>query len=297
MTAFSEKDLVVRLMRLGCRDFVEKPFGLSDIELRIEALIAEGYFEMLERKRKEQLFLDSEQTRLLQHDLYNMITTTIGYADLVMKDVEENHPARKRLTKLWTSANVAFEISKKLLEMKAKSVGAIKFNIDMRGMIENITAIIKGIAQESVTVRSVIPEQPVWLVMDVERMHHALLNLGMNALDAMKHGGVLTFKLTVEELTQEMASTPSCFSCISVSDTGDGMSKETMEKIFHQSFTTKANGHGIGLPTVKSIVEDHGGRIVTKSEEGKGTEFKLCFSSMLQQLPGEIMKETTAIIL
>ncbi|HTY37422.1 MAG TPA: response regulator [Bacteroidota bacterium] len=275
VTGFGDKDLVVRLMRLGCRDFIDKPFGLVDLEQHVEGLLEENHLELVERERRENLALAGERARSLVHDLGNMMCTTLGYADLALKDLEEEHPARRKLSKLIASATIAGEISTKLMKVKAGRGDSIKTVVDMRTIVLDMACVLTGIAPETVEIRNHLPEREVPYLVDTERIQQALLNLGMNALDAMAGGGRLTFTLTTNRVPSSPDTEPVECVCISVSDTGEGMSEATLQKILTHGFTTKSNGHGIGLTAVKAIVADHGGWIDVRSLRGVGSEFRL----------------------
>jgi len=280
ITAFGDKDLVVRLMRLGCGDFIDKPFGLVQMEFHVNDLLHQSYLETMARKRKEHHALMGEQARTMIHDLNNLLGTTLGYAELAVRDVEEHHPVRTKVKKIFASAQVASEIAHKLTRLKAEEKHPVKVKTDLSHLVKNIASVVAGIARESIEVRSEISYNDIWLNVDPERIHQALLNLGMNALDAMPNGGSLTFTLTLEEISLNQSLPPVMSACIAVRDTGVGMSEETIGKIFTENFTTKSNGHGIGLYAVKSIVKAHDGEIKVQSEINKGTEFKLYFPIM-----------------
>ncbi len=277
MTGYGDKELVVRLMRLGCRDFIDKPFAPEELEERVKKILVATGQESAERKRQAQLALIGEKSRSLLHDLNNFLGGTLGYADMAMDEMERTHPAYPKIAKLFSTANLAAEVCKKLLNIKPDAPAAIKTKTEIRSITSKIAAVMSSMAPDSIEIKTCLPDQPLWLHADAERIQQALLNLGINAVDAMGMRGTLTFTAGSEE--GEPCGFGQAHRCvrISVSDTGAGIAEEHLDKLFTDEFTTKPHGNGIGLPTVKKIVEEHGGRIEVQSRRGEGTRFTMIF--------------------
>ena len=277
ITGYGDRDLVIRLMRLGCRDFLDKPFQPADLEERVEMLLAQTHQERLEKQRKEHLALVGEKSCSAIHDLNNALGGTIGYADLALEAIGASHPVRKKLEKVLASANLAAEICRKLLSLKSENVVSIKIKTEVRSIVERIATVMHSIAPESVEIRTAAPDFPVWLEADAERLQQALLNLGINSLDAMPKGGFLSFAVSRMEACRNKKNPSRPCVCISVADTGKGIPGPYLSKLFLECFTTKVNGHGYGLSIVKTIVQEHDGWIEVESVQGKGATFKLYF--------------------
>jgi signal transduction histidine kinase len=277
-TGYGEKDLVVRLMRLGCRDFIDKPFSPRELEQHVELLLDETYIEALEKKRNEHLALISDKARLLVHDLNNMMSSTLGYAQLVLRDIEDTHPARKRVGKLHASAQLAADLSNRLMGLKPENVHPQRTKNDLRTIVDTLMTTLRAIAPDSIEIQMSVPDQPVWLYADAERLQQALLNLGVNALDAMPNGGRLTYTISLKPMSNNPNAKPTSAVIVTVADTGDGIPIEYLSKVFKTPFTTKVHGHGFGLAAVKRIVTEHDGHISVKSVVGEGTEFTLSFA-------------------
>jgi signal transduction histidine kinase len=276
MTGYGDKELVVRLMRLGCQDFIDKPFEPEELEERAKMILLHSSQEVLERKRQEHLAYIGEKSRSLIHDLNNIIGGTLGYADIVMEEMEATHPAYPKIAKLLSTANLAAEVCKELLSIKQDSPANIRTTTEIGAITAKIAAVMATLAPDSIAIKTFLPDKPLWLSADAERIQQALLNLGINAIDAMGMHGTLTFTVTSTHVGGKARGSSNAV-CITVADTGSGIAEERLGDLFNHEFTTKTHGNGIGLPTVKKIVEEHGGRIEVQSKRGEGTRFTLIF--------------------
>ena len=275
ITGFGEKDLVVRLMRKGCRDFIDKPFDNDKIEKRIKALLEQSQERALEERRKNDLACIGEKVRTLAHDLNNILGATIGFTDLAMEKIDKSDPAREKLEKALASATFGAEICKNLLSLRPGDYPSTMVKTEIRSLAERMAAVLGSIAPQSVQIRTIVPAEPVWLAANGQRLQQALLNLGINALQAMPEGGNLTISVSIEDNSRIANVHGKKGICISVVDTGIGITLSDREKLFTNGFTTKKNGNGIGLYTVKTIAEEHGGWCEVNSEAGRGSDFRL----------------------
>ena len=275
-TGYGCKDLVVRLMRLGCQDFIDKPFEPVEIEDRVKMILTKTNEEMLEIKRKEHFARIGEKSRSIIHDLNNILGGTLGYADMALEDVDKSHPVHAKIEKLFKTANLAADFCKRLLTLKPDAPVVLKVNTEIRSLVDKIAVVLQTLAPDTIEIRTETPDNPIWLKADAELIQQALLNLGINALDAMGERGALTFSTAFGNCRGENGITQSCVS-ITVSDTGCGIPEENIDKLFTEEFTTKRSGNGIGLPTVKRIVDEHQGQITVESRPGEGTRFRLFF--------------------
>jgi len=268
------KDLVVRLMRAGCQDFIDKPIETEELESHVEKILHSHDSKITQQ---ELVNVHRKKKRYLLHDLNNMVGTALGYADLALRDLEEEHPARRRVSKLVASATIAGNISTELMSVGITGKEPMKTLSDIRKAVQEMTSLLSEIAPDGVKVVAHLPEESVPFLADTEQLKQAMFNLGLNALQAMPQGGILSFALTIEAVVRANVNLPVQCLCIHVEDTGRGMASEILEKIKTEPCTTKPDGHGIGLTAVKGIVKEHGGWIDVKSEPGKGSEFKLFF--------------------
>jgi CheY-like chemotaxis protein len=173
--------------------------------------------------------------------------------------------------------------------------------IDLRGAVGNMTKMLKRLLGETIVLEFKPPVDLPLVNADAGMLEQVLMNLSVNARDAMPRGGTLTISLDPKEVTEEyMKGHPEArageFVCIRVMDTGTGMDTATMARIFEPFFTTKevGKGTGLGLATVYGIVTQHGGWIEVASEVGKGTVFTVFLPATDQPLPEPAEGQDTA---
>jgi CheY-like chemotaxis protein len=179
-----------------------------------------------------------------------------------------------------TNAQRGSDIIKQLLTF-GRGVEAERVPVQLRALVLDMAGIIRETFPKNITVRRETPPE-TWLVNgDATQLHQVLMNLCVNARDAMPEGGTLTLKLENHELDESFArmtpgARPGRYVCLSVTDTGEGIAPEHLDKIYDPFFTTKelGKGTGLGLSTVLGIVQSHGGFIRVQSQPGRGTQFK-----------------------
>ncbi len=277
ITGYGDKEMAVRMLRLGCTDFLDKPFESELIISRVREILEESDRQISEARQREYLAGIGEKTSQIAHDLNNMIGGTLGYADMALEEIEAGHPARKRLEKLMATSNQAAEICHALLDKSKRVSGSFRIKTEITTLVARMEKIFTDIAPENVSVVVSIPKEKLWLCADGDRLQQALLNIGFNALNAMPEGGVLTLSVGVENACDERASggMRQC-TVFSIGDTGKGISANVTDHLFEEGFSTRENGYGMGLACVRSIVEmEHQGWIQVASQVGKGTHFKL----------------------
>ena len=277
ITGYGDKDLVIRLMRLGCQDFLDKPFDPVSLESRITAILLQHQERLSRCKREEYFAKIGERSRSIIHDLNNIIGGTLGYAEMAMNGFGKGHPAHKYLAKLLTTANKAADVCGRFLSLKPDAPIFMKTKTEVRPLVEKIAALLKAMAPDYIKIQTVGPEEPLWLNVDPDRVQQAILNLGINAIQAMgSMEGFVFLTVSAQEIPDSSGSARQCV-CIMVSDTGKGIAEENFSRLFEEGFSTKVHGNGIGLPTVKRIMDEHGGRIIITRGAKKGMQFTLVF--------------------
>jgi signal transduction histidine kinase len=277
MTGYGDKELAVRLLRLGCNDFLDKPFEPEIILQRVESILNETSEKNYELKQKEHFAGIGEKTRQIAHDLNNILSGMFGYTDMAMEEIDQNHPAQKILKKLQVTTNRAAEICLGLLSKTNDSEGACLVTTEINSLTQRIATVLKDIAPKDICLSVNTPEKPLWLRVDGERLQQAILNLGFNAFKAMPEGGTLSIAVSCDsaERAKQPGAQKKCV-VFTIEDTGTGIAADTIGKIFDKGFTTCEKGHGMGLSCVRKIIEEeHGGWINVTSELGKGTIFNL----------------------
>jgi two-component system, cell cycle sensor histidine kinase and response regulator CckA len=216
----------------------------------------------------------------IAHDLNNILTPILMCTPLLLM---ENRPeGRRELAQtIEVSAQRAVGIVKQLLGFARGQEGR-KQPIQIRHLIREMARMARETFPRSIRIEEICPPN-LWLVSaEATQLHQVLLNLCVNARDAMPHGGTLRIRLanvTLDEhfVAMNKAATPGPFVRLQVEDTGTGIPEELRARIFESFFTTKGEGHGtgLGLTTVLGIVKDHQGFISFTSAVGKGTTFEI----------------------
>ncbi len=206
----------------------------------------------------------------LAHEIKNPLSTInvnlkLLAEDLADYDDEEHRRWLRRLQGVQTEAARVREILDDFLRFAGK-VELSRQRCDLRRVVEELIDFFGPQAESAgVLLRASLPEQPLWAKIDEKLIKQALLNLMINAAEAMEDAE--SRELLVRLSGQRRVA------CIEVIDTGPGMDAETRERIFQAYFSTKPRGSGLGLPTSRRIVQEHGGRLLVESEPGKGTRF------------------------
>jgi len=204
----------------------------------------------------------------LAHEIKNPLSTINVNLKLLSEDLarfgdEDHRRLAIRLETVQLEANRIKEILDDFLRFAGKYELALCL-VDLRRITKELLDFFAPQADaEGVLLRSALPDEPVMCNVDVNLIKQALLNLLINALQVMSAGGELLIRLSAQKAR----------AVIEVIDTGPGISPEDLGKIFEAYFSTKPRGTGLGLPTTRRIVREHGGEITVESEPGKGTRF------------------------
>ncbi len=215
------------------------------------------------------------------HDLNNLLSPILGYGEMLLEDFDA-HDARKASVEEIVQAGLrARDLVRQLLAFSRKQVLEFKL-LDLNNVLARFEKLLRRTIREDIDLK-IFPAPSLPLIQgDIGQLEQVIMNLAVNAQDAMPDGGALTMETAVAELDEEYAEarsgvTPGRYVMLSVSDTGLGVDDETRERIFEPFFTTKEKdkGTGLGLATVYGIVKQHGGNIWIYSEPGKGATFKV----------------------
>ncbi|MCM0082592.1 ATP-binding protein [Geomonas sp. Red32] len=217
------------------------------------------------------------------HDFNNLLTPIMGYTEILRKDLAGNDQAVAMLSNVLKAAGKARELVKQLLSFSRKQVLEMKV-MDLSEVIGGLKGILRHTIRESVELRFNLAPQRYGVRADRNQIEQVIMNLAVNAQDAIAGHGTIIIETGPVLLDNEYAGlhtevVPGRYLMVAVSDDGCGMDQETRQRIFEPFFTTKGvgKGTGLGLATVYGIVRQHGGNIWVYSEPGKGTTFKCYF--------------------
>jgi PAS domain S-box-containing protein len=200
------------------------------------------------------------------HDFNNLMTAVIGYSDLLRMELEPTDSRRTRVDAIRDSAVRAAELTRQLLAFGRRQTLLVD-EVDVRGVVERMDALLRRLIGEDIRLETIFGSDEIIVRADKTQLEQVVMNLAVNARDAMPDGGTLTIAALVDG---ERA-------VLSVIDDGSGMDAETLERIYEPFFTTKsvADGSGLGLSTVHGIVGQTGGTIEVESALGEGTMFTI----------------------
>ncbi|MFP4285362.1 MAG: PAS domain S-box protein, partial [Desulfovermiculus sp.] len=215
------------------------------------------------------------------HDFNNILTTIMGTAGLMLGDVPADDPLRKDIQEIQTAGERAASLTRQLLAFSRKQVLQPEV-INLNDTIQSMTKMLRRMIPEDIEVQTALAEDLDQVEADEGQIEQVIMNLAINARDAMPAGGRMSIETANADLDETYARShasvsPGSFVKLSVSDTGIGMSKEVQEQVFEPFFTTKdkGKGTGLGLSTVYGIVKQSNGSIWVYSEPDKGTTIKI----------------------
>ncbi len=247
-------------------------------------------------KLSEQLFQAQKMEAVgtlaggVAHDFNNLLQAVLGYSELMLQRKKEGERDYANLKRIYQAGKRGAELVKNLMTFSRKA--ETKFvPVDLNQEINSARNLLSRTIPKTININLRLREDLESIRADRSQIGQVLMNLGVNARDAMPDGGILTIETTNIRLDEEYYNThpetiPGSYVLLTVSDTGQGMDKETLSHIFEPFFTTKERGRGtgLGLATVYGIVKQHDGHIMCYSEPGHGTTFKICLPAIQTEL-------------
>ena len=238
-----------------------------------------SFFDITDHKRLEEEVLQSQKLESLgrlaggvAHDFNNLLMIISGYSDLLLGDHALAPNVRSGLTQIRNAGQRGAELTQQLLAFSRKQIGQPR-PVSLNSLIRESQGMLQRVIGEDIElVFQLDPE--LWTIRaDPGQLHQVLMNLVVNAREAMPGGGLLTIE------TCNASEPTGDFARLSVSDTGVGMDDRTRRHVFEPFFTTKSmsKGNGLGLATVFGVVTQAGGHLAVSSEPGKGSVFSLSF--------------------
>ncbi len=227
----------------------------------------------------------------IAHDLNNALTAIAGYAELALGEVEAEHPARPDVEEIRRAAERAGSVTRQLLAFSRKQLLEPRI-FDLNNTITGIARLLSRLLGTDVAIETHLSDEPLTVLGDPGQVEQAVINLAVNARDAMPGGGHLVLTTGIEIVDEAFARAhvpmpPGSYVVLSVTDSGHGMSRETQARIFEPFFTTKdvGKGTGLGLSMVYGTLKQIGGFIFVDSEIDRGTTFSLYFRPAVMVAP------------
>ncbi|PDV98395.1 ATP-binding protein [Candidatus Chloroploca asiatica] len=242
--------------------------------------------DMRERMRAEEQLRESQKMEALgrlaggvAHDFNNLLTVIMGEADLILSDPPDDEDLRTSITQIRQSGERAATLTRQLLAFSRRQVLQTE-TISLNEVLTDIEQLLRSLIGERIQLQiSLDPDLPL-VRADPGQMTQVVMNLVINARDAMPDGGMITLTTTQRAITPAMEAEyapveAGTYAVLTVRDTGQGMDEQTRDHIFEPFFTTKSRGKGtgLGLATVHGIVRQSGGKILFASQLGQGTQF------------------------
>jgi PAS domain S-box-containing protein len=244
--------------------------------------------DVTDRKRLEEQLRQAQKMEAIgqlaggvAHDFNNLLSVVLSYSDIVIAELAASDPLRRDVDEIRRAGVRATELTRKLLMFSRQQMMQPKV-LDLNDLLAGMDKMLRPLVGEGVELALVPGESLGRLRADPGSIEQVLMNLVVNARDAMPLGGKLTIETANATLDDAYAKThvdakPGAYVVLSVTDNGEGMDKATLARIFEPFFTTKdkSKGTGLGLSTVYGIVQQSGGTVWVYSEPGIGTTFKV----------------------
>jgi PAS domain S-box-containing protein len=244
--------------------------------------------DIAERKRLEKQLRQAQELEAIgrlsggvAHDFNNILTAITGYSSILLRNLDPDDPKRSDVDEIKQAADRAATLTQQLLAFSRKQVLQLQV-LDLNSVVANTEKMLQRLIGEDIELATMLDPNLGRVKADPGRIEQVIMNLAVNARDAMPQGGKLTIESTNTVLDDAYALRhvdvkPGHYAMLAVSDTGVGMDEETRSHLFEPFFTTKEDGKGtgLGLPTVYGIVKQSNGHIWVYSELGRGTTFKI----------------------
>src|SRR5215472_11015478 len=287
MTSHGNEQAAVEAIKTGAVDYVVKSEAtLADMpHIAERALRAWGHISV--RKRLEAQLRQAQKMEAIgtlaggiAHDFNNILTAILGYTELALDDIGQESHAWRYLREVRKAGLRAKTLVQQILTFSRRTEQP-RIPVQLPVLIEEALALLRASLPSTIEIQQAITKDVGPVLADPTQLHQVLLNLCANAAHAMREtGGRLEVRLEAVEADEQMTTQhpelqPGPYVCITVTDTGHGMTSEVMERIFEPFFTTKTPGEGtgIGLALVHGIVTNHGGAVLVTSVVGQGTTF------------------------
>ncbi|HBA88544.1 MAG TPA: hybrid sensor histidine kinase/response regulator [Geobacter sp.] len=244
--------------------------------------------DVTEQRKMEQQYLHAQKMESIgtlaggvAHDFNNILTVIAGLGQLTIDKMAQDDPLRPNVAGILEASQRATYLTRELLLFSRKQKTERK-PVDLNQVVARMQNFLHRVIGEDIGLKQYPLDTPLPILADSNQLEQVLMNLAVNARDAMPAGGEFALRTERVELHDDFAATYGCgrpgsYALLCVSDTGTGMDKETLERIFEPFFSTKelGKGTGLGLSVVYGIIKQHEGFVTAYSEPGQGSTFKI----------------------
>lgn len=283
-----------------CEEFSEEEDGRHTyLSVKFPLRDAAGYVygmggigtDITEKKSLETQYLHAQKMEEfgklaggVAHDFNNLLTAILIHVSLLQAPETDAAEIAEGLKQIGEVGQRAAALTRQLLVFSRRQV-AQKRSVDLCELVAELTKMLRRLLGENIVLTLRLPEHPVWLDADPGMVEQAVMNLCVNARDAMPEGGAIDVEVAVRAPGEHPDDTlfgGTRWACLSVRDSGCGMDQATIQRIFEPFFTTKeaGKGTGLGLTIVDTVAKQHGGRVEVDSNPGHGTVFRLLFPAL-----------------
>jgi PAS domain S-box-containing protein len=269
---------------------VDLEVSAKAIEIGGELFIQSFFRDITEKKRIQEQLMHSQKMDSvgalaggIAHNFNNILTTILGYSELLLEFSEMDETSKLRVRNIESSARKAGVMVSKLLSFARRETHEI-VPLNLHDVINDSVRLFEGVLDKRIGIKMELTSTLQNMEGDPNQIEQILMNLMVNARDAMPDGGLITIRTETTDVEKDRYEAPAYiipgkYIVLIVSDTGSGIPKQLTSKIFDPFFTTKEKGKGtgLGLATVYGIVKDHNGYVSVESEPGKGSTFSVYF--------------------
>ena len=288
------KDLEIGMRRKNGERLIVQTFATAVRDERGNVVAYRGILkDMTEQRNLEQQLLQSQKMESIglmaggvAHDFNNLLTVILGNVQLGLAGIERSHPHYEILSKIQEEAKKASAITRRLLAFSRRQVLQRKA-INLVEQINNLSKMLSRLIGEDIELRIEFGQGVGYVYLDEAVLDQVVMNLAVNAREAMPEGGVLTIEALNVSLDEAFCGLypfvkPGDYVRLSIIDTGLGMEESVLQRMFEPFFTTKEGGTGLGLAVVYGVVKQHKGYIIASSQVGKGSRFDIYFPIHLE---------------
>ena len=300
LTAYADNNTLQRAQITEPYSYIIKPFEDRELHIAIEMALYKHRMEKERARLQEQLFqaqrLETAQALVagIVHDFNNLMTTIIAHSSFLLPSLSEDDPLRQRIEYIKQAGEKAASLTQQVLAF-SRPQGPEPKPLDVNVVVGDMCDALQRVLGEDVTLSKLLEAGLKYVKADRGQLEQTIMNLVINARQAMPEGGKLTIKtetitLNEDDSRQHPEAHPGTFLCLSVIDTGVGMDRETASHVFEPFFSTKQKGTGMGLPIANSLVRQHAGWIEVSSVAGQGSTFRVYLPALPEDAESQPQK-------